>query len=83
MKQAPEAGYQKNVTLGSNLFQKMLDGETRLPFFFKIKGRYGKGIIRIMLPFELSKDGGKFILNGRIWLQSDGSRNLESGIDLW
>ena len=79
MRQAPEAGYKSELVIDD----KMIEGFVRefsefdscVYFFFKTAdGRFGKGCIR---SIGLSKDGTAGGIDLRLFLQPDGTRNLE------
>lgn len=79
MKQAPEAGYESELIIDD----KMIEGfardfsvsDSRVYFFFKTSdGKFGKGCVS---SIGLSRDGTAGGIDFRLFLQPDGSRNLE------
>ncbi len=82
MKQAPESGYEPTMVLEAEdikLLRTPAGVVYGFPFYCKIKNNYGKGLIN---GCSVSKDGKTVFLNGRIFYNRAGSRNLESIYDL-
>ena len=75
MKESPETGYQKELIIESNRFERG-SKSADIYFYFKVKDKYGKGKIG---GFGFEDDNSKIGLGVFFNLQSDGSRNLETG----
>jgi hypothetical protein len=74
MPEAPEAGYQQSITLETQNIQ------VTYYFFCRIGQWYGKGLITVPY-FGSANDDGREVVRSyiRIWVNPDGSRNLETG----
>lgn len=68
MRQAPETGYQQTLTITPDM---------KIPVYFFIKAgdRYGKGVLRNV---EVAEDGSRIDCETKLYMQDDGSRNLET-----
>lgn len=80
MKQAPEAGYQRELILEANTLKQGMwapgrDPDASLHFFFKSSGKYGKGAIGDVVVEE---GATKVRLGVELRIQPDGSRNVET-----
>ena len=53
-----------------------LGRQSSFVFYFRINGRFGKGQIFDISPS--GQEGARLTANLNVWLQPDGSRNLES-----
>ena len=68
MRQAPETGYQQTLIIYP-------DKQIPVYFFIKAGDRYGKGVLR---GVTVAEDGSRVDCIVKLYMQPDGSRNLET-----
>lgn len=81
MKQAPEGGYTRTLTLNQEFLDRRLASTgsefDSLFFYFKTTNKYGKGKIGFV-EFQVKNGETKIRLRVNLLIQPDGSRNLNS-----
>jgi hypothetical protein len=82
LKEAPAEGYGEAIFPQDELERLLLSREERSWFFVRLEDRYGRGCIE---ELEIRQQGGEngqpgitVGLHMRLWMQLDGSRNLET-----
>ena len=72
MKEAPQQGYQREIVLRAPAIMR----QSVFVFYCRVNGKYGKGkIYNIQRP---GQGGDRVIAHVQLWLQPDGTRNLET-----